>query len=215
MPRFTSPSPVNSGELVDFDGMESTVSEFESAIFGPTGPPSTTYATFKWNFGDGTPEVTGYAPGAVRNCEAPWLSPCAASIFHSYTYGGTYDVTLTVTDVGGNVVDRHTRSHRRRAPSAGPLRRGSRQLEQQLGRRIGLRLRLRTGRPAARAGRGRRDRETVAAHRPAPRCAVHYSVNEQVTGHFEVLISRTLARQLKISGTPAPPDCPPERRRSS
>jgi hypothetical protein len=30
---------------------------------------------------------------------------------------------------------------------------------------------------------------------------VHYSVNEQVAGHFEVLLSRTLARSLGISGT--------------
>ena len=34
------------------------------------GPPKATYATYNWNFGDGTPEVTGYAPGAPRapNC---------------------------------------------------------------------------------------------------------------------------------------------------
>ncbi len=33
--------------------------------------------------------------------------------------------------------------------------------------------------------------------------AVAYSVNEQVTGHFEVLISKSLAKRLKISGTAA------------
>ena len=43
--------------------------------------------------------------------------------------------------------------------------------------------------------------------------AIGYSVNEQVTGHFEVLISRSVARKLKISGTPAtglPAGTPPE-----
>jgi hypothetical protein len=33
--------------------------------------------------------------------------------------------------------------------------------------------------------------------------AVNYSVNEQVAGHFEVLLSSALARRLGITGTPA------------
>ena len=43
--------------------------------------------------------------------------------------------------------------------------------------------------------------------------AIGYSVNEQVTGHFEVLMSRSLARKLKIGGTPAlglPAGTPPQ-----
>jgi hypothetical protein len=43
--------------------------------------------------------------------------------------------------------------------------------------------------------------------------AIGYSVNEQVAGRFEVLISRTLAHKLKISGTPAtglPAGTPPQ-----
>ena len=99
--RFTAPNPVNTGEIIGVDGMESTISLIEGKAFGPTGPPTKTYATFSWNFGDGTPEVKGYAPGAPI-CEAPWLSPCAASAFHSYQYGGKYNVTLTITDVAGN-----------------------------------------------------------------------------------------------------------------
>jgi len=98
---FTAPNPVNTGEIIGVDGMESTVSLIEGKAFGPTGPPTTTYATFSWNFGDGTPEVKGYAPGAPI-CEAPWLSPCAASAFHTYQYGGKYSVILTITDVAGN-----------------------------------------------------------------------------------------------------------------
>ena len=75
------------------------------------------YATFSWNFGDGTSEVNGYAPGAPT-CEAPWLSPCAASAFHTYQYGGTYKVTLTVTDVGGNTASVTHVSHRERTSTA-------------------------------------------------------------------------------------------------
>jgi hypothetical protein len=215
VPRFTSPNPVNSGELVDFDGMESTVSEFKGAIFGPSGPPTTTYATFKWSFGDGTSEVTGFAPGAPT-CEAPWLSPCAASVFHSYKYGGTYAVTLTVTDVAGNVagVSHEVTVNGPLPPSAVPPP-GAAPGTGSTGSTTGS-----TGNggkgsgtvpvtPVAKAG--------VASHslRTALRrgLAVTYSVNEQVAGHFEVLISRALAGKLKITGPAAsglPAGTPPQ-----
>ena len=42
---------------------------------------------------------------------------------------------------------------------------------------------------------------------------VRYSVNEQVAGHFEVLIARSLARRLKLGGAPAtglPAGTPPQ-----
>ena len=42
-------------------------------------------ATYSWNFGDGSPAGT------------------AASVFHAFTTPGSYDVTLTITDKGGNV----------------------------------------------------------------------------------------------------------------
>ncbi len=99
--RFTAPTPANSGESVTFDGLESTITEIQSAVYGTSGAPTETYASFDWNFGDGT-STSGYAPGAAP-CEAPWLSPCAGSISHRYTYGGTYPVTLTVTDAAGHV----------------------------------------------------------------------------------------------------------------
>ncbi len=106
-PKFTAPNPVNSGEIVGFDGMESDITLNEGTAYaGKT--PKETYATYKWNFGDGSPEVTGYAPGAptLNSPEAApcptWLTPCAASAFHSYQYGGEYKVTLTIIDTGGN-----------------------------------------------------------------------------------------------------------------
>jgi hypothetical protein len=42
---------------------------------------------------------------------------------------------------------------------------------------------------------------------------VRYSVNEQVAGHFEVLLGRAIARRLGISGSPAiglPAGTPPQ-----
>ncbi len=99
VPHFTAPNPVNTGELVGFDGMESDITLNDDIGYSKTGVEEPKYATYKWNFGDGTPEVTGYAPGApslnspeTSPCELPWKAPCAASTFHSYQYPGTYNV---------------------------------------------------------------------------------------------------------------------------
>jgi hypothetical protein len=108
-PKFTAPSPVNAGEIVGFDGMESDITLDAAIAFSPAGVPRANYATYTWSFGDGSPTVSGFAPGApsanspaFSPCVLPWESPCAASAYHSYQYGGTHTVTLTVTDVGGN-----------------------------------------------------------------------------------------------------------------
>jgi hypothetical protein len=120
VPLFTAPNPVDVGQIVGFDGMESDITLDAGTAYSALGAPEKNYATYTWNFGDGsrgdkTPEVSGYAPGAPV-CESPWLSEeppasrkppglwigCAASAFHPYQYGGTYEVTLTVRDVGGN-----------------------------------------------------------------------------------------------------------------
>ena len=205
--RFTAPNPVNAGEIIGVDGMESTVSLIAGKTFAASGPPTPTYATFKWNFGDGTPEVKGFAPGAPT-CEAPWLSPCAASAFHSYQYGGTYTVTLTIIDVGGN-----TTSVSHQITVNGPPAPGS-------------------GESGAAASTPAPTSPGTAAHPPVPApvaeaavlrqslrsalrrgLAVGYSVNEQVAGHFEVLLSSAIAHRLGISGTPAtglPAGSPPE-----
>ncbi len=81
--------------------MGSLITLNASVDYSGSGTPQPDYATYSWNFGDGTPAVAGYAPGSPA-CELPWLTPCAASVLHSYQYGGTYEVTLTVTDVAGN-----------------------------------------------------------------------------------------------------------------
>jgi hypothetical protein len=200
-PKFTSPSPVNSGEVVGFDGMQSDITLDAGVKFPATGSPEPNYATYTWNFGDGTPLVSGYAPGAPP-CETPWLSPCAASIFHSYQYGGTYEVTLTVRDVGGN-----TAKVTHLVTVDGPLAPGSGSSGSSSG-------------SGTQSGGGSSSSSSPAGVVGAPLAAatidpqslrsalrkglvVSYSVNEQVAGHFEVLLSRTLARRLGISGAPA------------
>jgi hypothetical protein len=201
--RFTAPNPVNVSEPVGFDGMESTVSLLDGEDFGPSGPPTTTYATFRWNFGDGT-EVSGFAPNSSP-CEAPWLSPCAGSVLHSYQYGGVYKVTLTVTDVAGNVSVREhevtvngSASPKEATNTAGTS----------------------TSSSAATSTSSTSPTPGVVPPVPNPVAAaavlshslrttlrkglvVRYSVNEQVAGHFDVLLSRTIAHRLGITGAAA------------
>ncbi len=202
-PEFTAPNTVKSGETVGFDGMESDIDLNAGVRYSSAGEPEPTYATYAWNFGDGSPEVSGFAPGAPA-CEAPWLSPCAASEFHAYTYGGTYEVKLTVTDVGGNIA---TISHFITVEGPpppppvvvpGPGTPG--------------------GSGPGGAGSGSGTPGVVTVPNPVAVASVvshslksvlrkglvvRYSVNEQVAGRFEVLLDRATARRLKISGPPA------------
>ncbi len=201
-PSFTAPTAVNNGEVVGFDGMESDVGLMEGLAFGPSGPPTKTYATFSWSFGDGT-SATGYAPGSPV-CEAPWLSPCAGAVYHAYAYGGTYTVTLTVTDIAGNTsaVTRDVVVHGPAAASAAAgAPAGSSSTSG--GGKAGVVA------PAARAVVASRSLRSALRNG----LAVSYSVNQRVAGHFEVLISRALANKLHIAGTPAsglPAGTPPE-----
>ncbi len=192
-PKFTAPSAVNTAEVVTFNGMESDIALNAGIAYSPSGTPEANYATYTWNFGDGTAPVTGYAPGSPP-CEAPWLTPCAGSVFHSYEYGGAYEVTLTVRDVAGNTTDV---SHM--ITVSGPARPGA---SGNTGNTSGA------GGPGAGAHGGLL--APIAAALIVPQSlrtalrkglVVSYSVNEQVAGRFEVLLSRALARKLHIGGT--------------
>jgi len=212
---FTAPNPVNAGEIIGVDGMESDISLSEGKAFGPTGPPTLTYATYSWNFGDGTPEVVGFAPGAPT-CETPWLSPCAASAFHSYQYGGKYTVTLTITDVAGNTTNvTHEITVNGPPPPSSTSGQGAGSSSSGAGGSTAQ------GKGSSAGAPGVVPAPIAAASiiRQGLRTAlrkgllVSYSVNEQVAGHFEVLLSSAVAHRLGIGGSPAtglPAGSPPE-----
>lgn len=93
-PQFTAPNAVNAGDIVGFDASESNVTLDAGQGYPASGAPYRTYPTYTWDFGDGSKTTSADPPGASKTDEP--------SAFHSYRYGGTYEVTLTVTDVGGN-----------------------------------------------------------------------------------------------------------------
>lgn len=221
-PSFTAPTNVNAGEIVGFDGMESNITLDEGTSYS-SGKPLASYPTYEWNFGDGS-SVKGFAPGAPSKnspettpCELPWESPCAASAFHTYAYGGTYQVTLTVTDVGGNVsqITEPITVSGAPAPSATGSSGGG-----------GLGTAAGGGLPGisvgSKSGTGGGSGKSKGSKAPFPKpvataivtttslsqaveagLGVRYSVNQQVAGHFEVLLPTRLARRLKIKGAKA------------
>jgi hypothetical protein len=247
-PSFTTPTDVNAGEIVGFDGMESDIALNQGTTYSG-GKPAVTYPTFEWNFGDGS-SVKGYAPGAPSKnspettlCELPWESPCAASAFHTYAYGGTYEVTLTVTDVGGNIASvsktitvdgppppsgpgsgssgasgsssaSGSGSGSGAGSNAGPGSGGSLGVTGTAGTSSSPGGTAKSAKPGA-------GHKPKAATIPLPKpvataiiattsltkaieagLKVRYSVNQQVAGHFEVLIPTRVARRLKIEGRP-------------
>ena len=193
VPAFTVPNPVKAGDVVTFDGAESDVALGQSADTTPLSQPLRR-AVFTWNFGDGT---AASGPGYSETNPA---APLYASPTHAYTYGGTYEVTLTISDGGGNTA---TISHLVTvAGSPAPKESGA-------------------GAGGSAAGSGTPGSAAIVTPPvPTPVVAaavisrtlhsatkggvvVRYSVNEQVAGRFEVLLNSALARRLGISGSPA------------
>jgi hypothetical protein len=224
LPQFTAPNTVNVGELVGFNGMESDITLNAGTGFSSEGTPKTTYATYTWNFGDGSPTVTGQAPGApsvnspgFAPCSEMWEEPCAASAYHSYQYGGTYEVTLTVTDTGGNTarVSEPITVDGPPAPSPNPTptptptpsNAPSSGSSSGAGNSSG----------SGSGGGAVQGQTSTAASVPAPivtasvsstslkkvkssGIAVRYTVNEQVAGSVQVLLESTIAKRLGIKG---------------
>jgi hypothetical protein len=196
-PHFTATNPVNPRDIVAFDADESSFALDENVTeISPVEP--FTAPIYRWNFGDETPEVSG-----VND----------ASVFHSYQYGGTYDVTLTVTDSGGNEA-RVTNA----IPVAGPARPGT---EGTPGT---------SPQPGVITGAGVPGSSSAPKPIPGPVATqavfshsltsvlrkgliISYSVNEQVAGQFQVLLASSIAKRIGLHGAPAtglPAGTPPQ-----
>jgi len=200
-PEFTAPNPVNAGDVVGFDGMESYVDLGRGVKYTASGEAQTSYPTFTWSFGDGTPNVSGYAPGAppanspaTSPCEAPWQAPCAASTFHAYQYGGTYTATLTVKDVGGNTTSvTHTITvvGPPPPPPSGP---GAGSAGSSATGGAGS-----STKPAVPGPVATQSVLSSSLSRTLRKgLVVRYSVNQQATGHFEVLLAASVAHRIGL-----------------
>jgi hypothetical protein len=70
------------------DGYRGAPIEETVTGFGVTVDVSVTLGTVEWDFGDGTPHLTG-------TLGEPW--PARSSVHHTYRDTGTYTVTVTIT----------------------------------------------------------------------------------------------------------------------
>ena len=184
-PKYTAPNPVNVGDVVGFDGTESNM----TLNAKPTGLPDEPYtpAVYTWSFGDGA-GVSGTGD---------------ASVFHAYSSPGAYTATLTVTDSGGNDASysQQIAVNGATSPSAtsgGGGNSGS-------GSGGGSNGGGSKGGGSNGGGKGPVNpvaSQSVLSHSLAKATgsglAVHYSVNEQATGHFEVLLAASVARRLRL-----------------
>lgn len=181
-PYFTAANPVNAGDIVGFN----SESNFTLAANTKGLPADEPYlaAVYSWDFGDGT-TLSGANDG---------------SEFHSYQYGGSYTVTLTVKDSGGNIG-----ATTRTITVVGPPRPSG----------SGSAATGATSTAGATGSTGSTGSTGTVASAPLATAiitsrslktaarkglSVRYSVNEQVAGRFEVLLSRTVAKRLGIAG---------------
>ncbi|MEA2668257.1 MAG: hypothetical protein QOJ33_1191 [Chloroflexota bacterium] len=180
--HYTAPNPVNSGDVVGFTATESNITLNAHTEGLPADEPFAA-PVYKWDFGDGT-GVTGVD---------------AASEFHSYQYGGTYDVILTVTDSSGN-----SDSFARTITVVGPPRPSSPVVTTVTPAAV---TQGSAGTAAPRSAKSApKPVVAMAAVSRSLRTArrsglvVRYSVSEQVVGHFEVLLASSTARRLGLHG---------------
>lgn len=200
VPSFTPPNQVNAGEPVTFDGNESDVTLEQSADATPASQPLYR-ATFAWDFGDGSPVVSG--PGYSGPDSS---TPLYASVVHSYQYGGTYHAILTVTDAGGTTasVGKLVTVVGPPPPAEGGGEGGGGETGEGGSGGAGAQPGSTPGGPSnpspvVHAAAVSRSLGQVLRRG----LAVSYSVNEQVAGHFEVLLDKRIARRLKIGGPTA------------
>ncbi len=202
VPEFSAPRRANAGEIVGFDGGESDVTLSQSAVASASENPLYR-ATFTWSFGDGT-SVSG--PGYTA--ENP-SAPLYASVYHSYQYGGTYNVTLTIQDAGGAVssvtntvtIAGAGRPGEGGGGGGGSSTPGTSQTTTAGGGSVGAATP--TGKSAAPvvATQSVASRSLNSALREG--LVIHYSVSEQVAGRFEVLLASSLARRVGLHGASA------------
>ena len=210
-PEFNSVSPVEINQTVGFDAAESVIT-LDAGVRYKAGKPEPTYAKMKWNFGDGT-TAEGYAPGSPK-CEAPWDTECAESVYHTYTKAGTYTVTLVVTDVGGNnsSVSHEVTVAGPPTPEPEPTPTPPAPPSSGGGVNPASTPAPTSGNPGGTTASGAVVPVPVAtafvlSHSLktalSKGVAVRYQVNEQVAGHFEVLLAQKMAKKLKIHGSTA------------
>ncbi len=207
-PKFTETSPIRSGDAVTFNASPSYV--------------DLGVAKYNWNFGDGssaevncegrTP-TNGFTPASCNGSSGTGSPNPAASVVHTYAYGGAYEVTLTITDDGNNVASTSTIANVSGppAPSPTPHSEGSTTVTSTPSTSSSAASTTSAATPTttSSAGSGKPvvATQAVASHSLSSALkegiVVRYSVSEKATGRFEVLLASSTAHKLGLRGASA------------
>jgi hypothetical protein len=202
-PRFTAQNPIRSGDVATFNSTESVV--------------SLGIQKYNWTFGDGTStEVNcqsrvptdGFRPEECTEASGTGATNPAASTSHVYTYGGTYEVTLTIVDDAGNTASiTHAVTVIGPAPPAPPPHKEETAGSSPAVSSPGTGTTNGSSTPITATPVKVTATQSVAPQRLSAALrsgiVVRYSVSEQVAGRFEVLLASSLAKKLGIHGTSA------------
>jgi PKD repeat protein len=208
LPQFTATNSIRSGDVATFNTTQSNI--------------TLGVQKYTWTFGDGTGTeancenrvpTNGFAPQECTGSSGTNSTNPVASTEHVYTYGGTYSVTLTISDYGGNTA---TVSHditvsgpappapEPPAPTPGTSSSGT--SSPGAGSSADTKKTAGTTTPPA-THPAPVATQAVASHSLSSvlksGLVIRYSVSEQVAGRFEVLLASSIARKLGIHGTAA------------
>jgi PKD domain len=199
-PKFTSQNPIRSGDVATFNSSESVI--------------TLGVQKYTWTFGDGTGTAVdcegrvptnGFAPQECTGTSGTNITNPVASTQHVYTYGGTYNVTLTIQDYAGNTAAiSHEVSVSGPAPPAPTPSSSTSSATSSPGTTPPGQT---PGAPGAKGHAPPAATQAVVS-RKLPSVlknglVIRYSVSEQVAGRFEVLLASSIARKLGIHGPTA------------
>jgi hypothetical protein len=199
-PEFTAQTPIRSGDVATFN---TTQSDITLGI-----------QKYNWSFGDGTGTeancenrvpTNGFGPQECTSTSGTNITNPVASTEHVYTYGGNYTVTLTIQDYAGNTA---TVAHEIAvsgpappAPAVTPATSSTQAGSSAPGTSAGDKTGANGSAAKVVATQAVASRSLSSALKSG--LVIRYSVNEQVAGRFEVLLSSATARKLGIHGTTA------------
>lgn len=199
-PRFTAQAKVGSQQQLTFN---TTESDLDLGI-----------AKYNWSFGDGsTAEVNcgartptnGYTPEECTSSSEIGNPNPVASVVHQYAYGGTYEVTLTVIDDGGNKASfsETITVNGPPPPSPEPSPNGGSSTTSTQTNSSGASAGSTTTSGAAKPSlpapvAAQAVSATTVGKATRKGLTVRYQVNEQVTGSFNVLLAASVAKRIDL-----------------
>lgn len=221
-PQFTAPTTVSTHESVTFNSTESYIDLGIASYHWEFAPGETAEV----NCGARTP-TNGFRPWQCNANSGTGNPNSVASVVHTYAHSGTYEVKLTVIDDGGHssvathaitVVPTQLEEEERATREA--AERATREAEEKAKREAAEKAKREAEESAKTPTAAEIAKRAAEAKAVAPVATaavltrslksalagglvVRYSVNEQVAGHFEVLLASSLAKRIGLHGPAA------------